>query len=192
MPGLRRAKATPPFGRLCVTANIAARGLLKRHCAVGKTPLPRHACAFAAEPATMQSGRSSPPCQFPTVARRLHPARLILTLSLAPAVGRDRGDDVRVRRRSNAGSNCHRRRYRCDGQLVLCAQCRSGDAGDRRDRVGVSAAVAHRTLIERSRALARRLEGSTTHAILNHSSRRAQDEDKSQLPLNELYPWSSQ
>jgi predicted MFS family arabinose efflux permease len=70
-----------------MTANIDARGLLERHCVIGKTPLRPGTCATAPQPVRMATAgvlplhalnRSSPPA---------HPARLILILSLTPTVG---------------------------------------------------------------------------------------------------------
>src|SRR5580692_7888342 len=71
-----------------MTANVAAREVLKRHCAIGKTALPRCACAIAAEPVTVPARRSSSPLRAPDhPPPPAHPARLILILSLAPTVG---------------------------------------------------------------------------------------------------------
>jgi predicted MFS family arabinose efflux permease len=53
-------------------------------CADGKTPLPRHACAIAAAPATMEALPENPLKTPDPIAR---PARLILILSLAPTIG---------------------------------------------------------------------------------------------------------
>src|ERR1700680_1074501 len=63
----------------------SARGVLKRHCAIGKTPLRPAACAMALDPATLR------PPEYPLHAPNrptsyAHPARLILILSLAPTV----------------------------------------------------------------------------------------------------------
>jgi predicted MFS family arabinose efflux permease len=55
-----------------------------RCCADGKTPLPRHACAIAAAPATVEVLPENPLKTPDPVAR---PARLILILSLAPIIG---------------------------------------------------------------------------------------------------------
>ena len=62
-----------------------------------------------------------------------------LQLSAGGMADRDRGDDDRVRRRPDAGTDRRRRHHRRDRQPVLCAQCLGGDAGGRRDRLGVSA-----------------------------------------------------
>ena len=64
-----------------------ARGLLERHCADGKTPLPGAPCATGPDPATVATLPENPvkaPVPAPPPA---HPARLILILSLAPVVG---------------------------------------------------------------------------------------------------------
>ncbi len=53
-------------------------------CADGKTPLPRHACAIAAAPAKVCL---SPENSLKTPDPVARPARLILILSLAPAIG---------------------------------------------------------------------------------------------------------
>src|SRR3984893_14764738 len=63
------------------------RGLLERHCAIGKTPLPIAPCATPLLPATLWLSRSNslhaPDRPMPSA----HPARLILILSLAPTIG---------------------------------------------------------------------------------------------------------
>src|SRR3984893_2268257 len=64
-----------------------ARGVLKRRCADGKTPLRSAPCAIAAVPATLRAA-GVPPLHAPDRASHIaHPARLILILSLAPTVG---------------------------------------------------------------------------------------------------------
>src|ERR1700704_3560658 len=70
-----------------MTANIAARGLLERHCAIGKTPLPARACATVPLPARMRFRRSIPLHAPDRPSPYVHPARLILILSLTPTVG---------------------------------------------------------------------------------------------------------
>jgi hypothetical protein len=64
-----------------------ARGVLKRCCADGKTPLPVRACAIAAGPATMRALPENPVKSPDLSPPPAHPARLILILSLAPTVG---------------------------------------------------------------------------------------------------------
>src|ERR1700738_1149034 len=63
------------------------RGLLERHCAIGKTPLPIAPCATALLPATLRISRRNslhaPDRPMPPA----HPAPLILILSLAPTIG---------------------------------------------------------------------------------------------------------
>src|SRR5229473_551870 len=61
--------------------------LLERHCADGKTPLLAARCATAALPARMQLSRSNPLHAPDRPQSYVHPARLILILSLAPTVG---------------------------------------------------------------------------------------------------------
>src|ERR1700704_1783794 len=70
-----------------MTANIAARGLLERHCAIGKTPLPARACATVPLPARMRFRQSIPLHAPDRPSPYVHPARLILILSLTPTVG---------------------------------------------------------------------------------------------------------
>src|ERR1700694_2648242 len=65
----------------------SARGVLKRRCTIGKTPLPRCGCASPALPATMRLSRSNPLHAPDRPLAPAHPARLILILSLAPTVG---------------------------------------------------------------------------------------------------------
>src|ERR1700704_3326475 len=76
-----------PRTKPSMTANIAARGLLKRHCAIGKTPLLARACATVPLPARMRFRRSIPLHAPDRPSPYVHPARLILILSLAPTVG---------------------------------------------------------------------------------------------------------
>jgi predicted MFS family arabinose efflux permease len=64
-----------------------ARGLLDRHCADGKTPLPLCACAIAAEPVRMRASPENPVKAPDRPSPPAHPARLILILSLAPIIG---------------------------------------------------------------------------------------------------------
>ena len=68
------------------TRNDVARGVLKRRCGIGKTPLPR-ARLCKADRACHTAARRSPPCKPPIAPPPAHPARLILTLSLAATVG---------------------------------------------------------------------------------------------------------
>src|ERR1700704_3236246 len=76
-----------PRTKPSMTANIAARGLLKRHCAIGKTPLLARACATVPLPARMRFRRSIPLHAPDRPSPYVHPARLILILSLTPTVG---------------------------------------------------------------------------------------------------------
>src|ERR1700680_1851903 len=63
----------------------SARGVLKRHCAIGKTPLRATTCAMALDPATLRLPEY--PLHAPNrPTSYAHPARLILILSLAPTV----------------------------------------------------------------------------------------------------------
>src|SRR6202051_5090168 len=64
-----------------------ARGVLKRRCADGKTPLRSAPCAIDADPARMPLNRSDPLRAPDRPNPPAHPARLILLLSLAPPVG---------------------------------------------------------------------------------------------------------
>jgi predicted MFS family arabinose efflux permease len=64
-----------------------ARGLLDRHCADGKTPLPLRACAIAVEPVRMRASPETPVKAPDRPSPPAHPARLILILSLAPIIG---------------------------------------------------------------------------------------------------------
>src|SRR5215475_9915029 len=57
-----------------------------RHCGIGKTPLPSARCAGQDRPATMPS-LPEPSVKSPYPPPPAHPARLILTLSLAAVVG---------------------------------------------------------------------------------------------------------
>jgi predicted MFS family arabinose efflux permease len=70
-----------------MTTDLAARELLDRHCAIGKTPLLTAPCATVFLPATLRLSRSNllhaPDRPMPSA----HPARLILILSLAPTIG---------------------------------------------------------------------------------------------------------
>jgi predicted MFS family arabinose efflux permease len=72
-----------------MTAYFNPRGLLERHCADGKTPLPLCACAIAAGPATMRVLPEHPVKAPDHPLPPAHPARLILILilSLAPIIG---------------------------------------------------------------------------------------------------------
>src|ERR1700730_18672333 len=64
-----------------------ARGVLKRRCADGKTPLRSAPCAIAAVPATLRAAGVTPLHAPDRASHIAHPARLILILSLAPTVG---------------------------------------------------------------------------------------------------------
>src|SRR5258708_21457869 len=64
-----------------------ARGVLKRRCADGKTPLRFAPCAIDAEPATLGIAGVTPLHAPDRASHIAHPARLILILSLAPTVG---------------------------------------------------------------------------------------------------------
>src|ERR1700704_6166783 len=71
-----------------MTKTIEIRaGVLKRHCADGKTPLPTAPCAIAPEPATLRLAGVTPLHAPDRPLQLAHPARLILILSLAPTVG---------------------------------------------------------------------------------------------------------
>jgi len=66
----------------------SSRGVLKRCCADGKTPLRTPPCAIARDPATLAAAPETPPLHAAVPASPpAHPARLILILSLAPTVG---------------------------------------------------------------------------------------------------------
>ena len=70
-----------------MTRNDGARGVLKRRCADGKTPLLAAPCASRPGPATMAACRRIPLQAPDRPSPPAHPARLILILSLAPTVG---------------------------------------------------------------------------------------------------------
>ena len=71
-----------------MTTNFDARGLLKRRCADGKTPLPAaRLCKRAPVLPEWRSCRSVPVKPPVPASPPAHPARLILILSLAPTIG---------------------------------------------------------------------------------------------------------
>src|SRR5665213_1675728 len=81
----KRAVHRTPMPGMTDGAGIP-RGLLERHCADGKTPLPDPACATGPDPATV-APLPEIPVKAPQPSPPAHPARLILILSLAPVVG---------------------------------------------------------------------------------------------------------
>ncbi len=76
-----------PGSSLGMTGEGNLRGLLERHCANGKTPLPAAACATGPDPATLPALPENPLKAPAAPSPPAHPARLILILSLAPTVG---------------------------------------------------------------------------------------------------------
>ena len=61
--------------------------MLERRCALGKTPLPPRGCARPAQGLPHCARRSIPCAPLTIPPPDAHPARLILTLSLAATVG---------------------------------------------------------------------------------------------------------
>jgi predicted MFS family arabinose efflux permease len=68
-------------------ADIVARGVLERHCAIGKTPLRAFALCKGPDPCHITCCRSYRLHAPDRPQAYAHPARLILILSLAPTVG---------------------------------------------------------------------------------------------------------
>ena len=67
---------------------MIARGVLERHCAIGKTPLPRRGLCNRAGACHNALPAGVIPCTAPDrPSPYAHPARLILILSLAPTIG---------------------------------------------------------------------------------------------------------